>query len=181
MQVSERGWAVLERFFKVPKITSFNCSCKILMRKSKSASCFDRWSLVGSWLSQEPGWRLGWPSKQEREQLKGSSYTQEVSDIDSLPVGERKGVGQRRWWREGQRRKDSDKRVGGARNKWSRMRPTGHSCQVAWSKEAGASRPWLCGTRLEPYFEPQSINGNLPTQITPCLNGNHCGWLPQAH
>lgn len=33
---------ILERFFSAPKIAYFNCSCKVLVRKAKSASWADR-------------------------------------------------------------------------------------------------------------------------------------------
>lgn len=111
------------------------------MRKSKSVLCFDRWSLVGSWLSQEPGWTLGCPSKQERKQLKGSSYPRgewyrRFASWRKEKSGAKEVV-ERRTEEEGQWQEGGGSKEGVKRN------TTGHSCQVAWWKGTGASCPSL--------------------------------------
>lgn len=99
-------------FFSASKIAYFNCCCKVLVRKAKSASWADRWNLLRSWLPPEPRAVLRRPSKQGPKQLKGSNYPRREwhGHLGSWRKG-RSGQGSCR--RKGQRRKKgSDKREG---------------------------------------------------------------------
>lgn len=172
-QKSQKGTGTtLERFLSAPNITYFKCSCKVLVRKPKSASCSDKWSLVGSWLFQEPQATLRCPSKQGPKQLKGSSYPRGEWHFASWTFSPTSQVGWGRWWRVGQRRKE-----GQGSREWSRTPWATASKQPGEGSGVSCPQPyfWLhvAGSQVCPPPWTSGAISDLSTQITQCLK-----WKP---